>query len=155
MRTQDEIATKVAESNKRVLDFTGDALLCYLDFEHARPFLKPEATAEGWAKSHTPLVRESVIAEMRDYMAFAWGKVEDHRGLSAGRSVDKMTAWAWLLGDDALVKAIDAAGYAQYGAPKLAVVCKALGFDIPDDPGIARMIDGERCGADYSCGCGQ
>lgn len=154
MRTQDEIAAKVRESRNQVLDFAGDALLAYLDFEHAREFLKPETTPEKWAEIHVPLDADKVIAEMREYMSFAWEKVEDHRGLSAGRSVDKMTAWAWLLGDGGAYEAIEAAEYTNYGAPKLAAICRVLGFPIPDDAGVQRMIAGERCGSGDECGCG-
>lgn len=152
MRTQEEIATKVRASRTKFLDFAGDALLAYLDFDHAREFLKDGTTAEQWAECHTPLAADKVIAEMRDYMSFAWGKVEDHRGISASRSVDKMTAWAWLLGDGGAYAAIEAAGFPNYGAPKLAAVCRVLGFPIPDDSGVQRMIAGERCGAYDGCG---
>jgi hypothetical protein len=154
MRTQDEIVNKIRGA-RGFLDFTTDALLHYLDFEHAREFLKPEATAEEWAEIHTPVDDDKVIAEMRDYMSFAWEKVEDHRGISASRSVDKMAAWAWLLGDGGAYAAIEGAGFTNYGAPKLAAVCVALGFPIPDDEGVQRMIAGQACGAYDGCGCGQ
>ena len=154
MRTQDEIAAKIRGS-RGFLDFTTDALLHYLDFEHAREFIKPDVTAEKWAECHVPLADDKVISEMRDYMAFAWEKVEDHRGISASRSVDKMTAWAWLLGDGGAYEAIEAAGFTNYGAPKLAAVCITLGFPIPDDAGVRRMIAGMSCGASGQCGCGE
>ncbi len=151
MRTQDEIVEHI-RANEGLLDFTASALVPYLDFEHAKPWLKEDVTADQWKP--TPLDRETVLAEMREYMEFAWGKVEDHRGISASRSVDKMGAWVWLLGDDEVLADFKATGYPNYGAPKLAVVCRAYGFPIPDDEGVQRMIQGDDCGIG-DCGCGR
>jgi hypothetical protein len=151
MKTQDEIVMKVRAASG-AFDFTGEALVPFLDFEHAREFLKAEATAESWAP--TPLTREAVLAELTDYMAFAWGKVEDHRGISAGRSVEKCSAWAWLIADDATMATIEAAPYPQYGAPTLAAICVAFGLPIPDDEETQRMIAGKPCRHDCESGCG-
>lgn len=155
LRTQDEIVAKYEESRGKFLNFEGEVLLPYMDYEHARPYLKPDVTEEEWGKLQTPLTKEQVHTEMKDYMSFAWGKVEDHRGISAGRSVDKLSAYVWLLGDDTTLNRIEEAGYAQYGAPKLAVICEVYDLPIPEDEGVQRMIQGERCGSDDECGCGQ
>jgi len=153
MRTQKEIADKV-RGDDSMFGFMRDALLGYLDFEHAREWLKPETTAEDWEKSRGASRDEvAVRAELADYMEFAWGKVEDHRGLSAGRSVEKCSAWAWLIGDDALEAKIEAAEYRNYGAPKRAVICQAFGLPIPEDEGAQRMIRSEACSG-HCEGCG-
>lgn len=148
---QDEIVARINASTG-FLNFSADVLLPFLDFEHAQAFLKPEVTAAEWEQKSQD--RDAILADMRDYMAFAWGKVEDHRGLSAGRSVDKIAAWAWLLDDD-VAKRMVKAGYAQYGAPKLAVACEAFGFPIPDKDGIRNMIAGQQCVWGCGEGCGQ
>lgn len=84
-----------------MLGFRGEVLLPYLDKEHVQQFLKPGAEVTWETDSAN---RESVLAEARRYMAFAWGKVQDHRGIPAGRSVQKLTEWCWLLGEDELVE---------------------------------------------------
>lgn len=150
MRTADEIVAKIDKKQNELLGFWPEVLIEFLTFDDAKPFLKPEATADEWS---TPTVqsREIIIEKMRDYMEFAWGKVENHRGISASRSVEKMEAWIWLLGDDLDLDAID---YAQYGAPKLAAVCERYGFPIPDGAEIKNMINGRPCEPGCGQGCG-
>lgn len=153
MRTFEEIAARCSKPTS-LLGFDADALLGFLPFEYAKSLLKPETDGAAWDAQLPPLTRDAVLAEMRSYMEFAWGKVDDHRGISASRSVEKMEAWLWLLGEDDLLREVEAAGYAQYGAPKLKLICERLSFPIPDDEDIRRMSRGERCTADYGCGCG-
>lgn len=151
MRTQDEIVARLKQIAKDDLfGFGADVLLPYLDKEHVTPFLKPGAEMTWEIASQA---EPDILAEASQYMVFAWGKVEDHRGLSAGRSVQKLTEWCWLLGKDDLVKKIEAASYAPYGAPKLKVICEALGLPMPDSPDVVRMMNGEPC-SDYCQGCG-
>lgn len=150
MRTQDEIVARIKEVKKNdVFGFSQEVLLGSLDFEHAKPFLTDGVTAEQWTPD---LTDDDVKKEALDYLTFAWGKAEDHRGISASRSVDKMTQFCWLLGHD--VKAIDDAEYAQYGCPKLKVAAELLGAPLPTDPALVRMINGVPCGSGYECGCG-
>jgi len=153
MRIQDKIIAHI-KSHEGFLDFTADALISYLDYEHAKPFLKEDVTEEKWKEAHTPLTEESVLAELKSYMEFAWGKVEGHRGISANRSVDKLSAWVWLLGDDETLKKVEEAGFAQYGAPKLAVICEKYGLPIPSSESVQRMIRGEACSSFCEEGCG-
>ena len=97
--------------------------------------------------------RDAVLANMREYMDFAWGKVEDHRGISASRSVEKFGAWIWALGDEETLRKFEATNYAPYGAPQLAFVCATYGFPIPGSSELARMIDGEPCIPGCQDGC--
>lgn len=150
MRTQEEIVQIVRADDDDIFGFAKSILVPYLDFEHAREFLKPDVTAEQWKQ--LPQDRQKILANIREYMEFAWGKVEDHRGLSAGRSVDKLTAWAWLLDDD-VAKRMNEADYAQYGAPKLAIACKAFELPIPDSDEIRNMIAGRPCVDSCELGC--
>lgn len=153
MRTQDEIAERYrAVESTDVFGFQREVLIESMDFEHAQPYLKPEVTAEQWVGAR--LTDGEVLKAAGEYMEFAWGKVIDHRGISAERSVQKITEHAWLLGRDDVMIAIVKAPHAQYGAPKLKVACEAFGWPIPDDDAIRRMIDGEPCrpGCDEGCG---
>ncbi len=156
MKTQEEIVAKFEEHRGKFLDFTPEVLLHYLDFSHAQAYLKPEATEEEWDKSKTALTRESVIEEMRQYMnSYGWDKAESHRGISAGRTIQKMQAWLWLLEDvDLYVFASDDKNYPQYGAPILKAICEKYRFIIPQEESIQRMMRGEPCGDDPDCGCG-
>lgn len=151
MRTVNEIAEK-ANASTSWLGFDKEVLVPYLPFDLAKPYLKEGTTEQDWKP--TELTKDVVLAEMKDYMDFAWGKVEDHRGISAGRSVEKMEAWLFILGDDETLAKVEAAGYPQYGAPKLAVICEAYGWPIPATAEVQRMIRGEVCGCGWDCGCG-
>ncbi|MFA9204904.1 MAG: hypothetical protein ACEQSH_00450 [Bacteroidia bacterium] len=103
-------------------------LMDWLPFSHAKEWLKPEATKTDWTKTQRPypLTRERVLQEMLGYMPFAWGKANDCRGLSAGRSVEHMTAWLWLLGDP-LGERLEGM-YAYYGKTCLRAICEAYGW---------------------------
>jgi hypothetical protein len=58
-------------------------------------------------------------------MPFAWEKANDCRGLSANRSIEHMTAWLWMLGDD-LADKMDGL-YEYYGKPCLRAICEKYG----------------------------
>lgn len=88
----------------------------------------------------SPLTRDQVIGEMREYMPFAFEKALRHR------------AWLWLLGDDELVAFIDGDHYANYGVPVLKAVARKYAFPAP--PEIERWADGEPCRPGCQAGCG-
>jgi hypothetical protein len=93
---------------------------------------------------------------MRDYMyRIGWEKVADHRGISTSRTIEKMTEWAWLLGDEVLIQKIQNSPYAQYGAPKLKAICEHMGWPIPDSEEIQRMSEGLPCSDTCELGCGR
>lgn len=157
MRTQQEVFERVqalVDSRSSFFGFEFDILLPYLSFEQAKPFIEDSVDRAKWLSS--TLSREFVVAEMGDYMSFAWEKCEDHRGLSAGRSICKMREWLWLLSDDeSLAFAADESNYVQYGAPILAHISRKYGFPIPPGDQVVRMIDGKPCGVSEDCGCGR
>ena len=153
MRTPEEIVAKCQDKDDW-LGFTAQALAPFLAFEQAKPLLKEDASPDNWC-APKPLTREAVLADMREYMTFAWDKAWNHRGISAGRSVTKMEAWIWLLGDDAVLKGVESTSYENYGAPKLALICQTYGFPVPDEEGIRNMIAGKPCCPDCDQGCGK
>jgi len=128
MRTDDEIIAHIDAVSGS--DFfgtqTGD-LIVRLPFDKAKQFLKPEATSDGWEIS--PRDREAVLDEMKEYMDFAWGKANDCRGLSAGRSLDHMRAWLWLAGEDGFLGALRIDDYSHYGKPQLRAICERYDWD--------------------------
>lgn len=134
--------------------FARDVLVEALDYEHAKPYLKPETTAEQWDEARP----KDLETEARGYLDFAVGKIIDHRGISASRSVSKLTEYAWLLGRDDVVAAMGSAGYAQYGAPKVKAFAEGMGWtDLwpTADAGLERMARGEFCEPGCASGCNQ
>lgn len=126
MRTQQEILDRIASEKSD--DFMGTQrsdLVDHLEFENAKPFLKPEYIqkvidgTEKWEEDKTPA--ETII----DYLPFAIGKAEDERGLSASRSICHMIAWLWLDGNP-LAEQIENGEieYEPYGMPILKKIKK-------------------------------
>lgn len=154
MKTLEEIlAFYQAHQGRDFLGFAAEVLVPYLPFDLAKSFLKPEVTADQWTSK--PIAEDAIREDMRDYMAFAWSKVDDHRGISASRSVEKMGAWLWLLGDEEMYALTDDdARYAQYGAPILKAISEKYEFPIPAGERIERMARGEKCRPDCDEGCG-
>jgi len=161
MRTQKEIVLRIREKMKETISFQPEVLVSYLEFEAAKEFLTDQAvTKTKWDKDgHLGCTRENILEEARIYMAqYGWPKCQDHRGISAGRTLDKMQAWAWLLGDDEVEAQIIFLGennYAQYGAPVLKFICEHYGWPIPDDEATERMMQGLPCQAGCKYGCGR
>src|SRR5947209_6381042 len=124
MRTPEEIVAYIKADESKIFGFAQDACLPFLPFEVAKQFLKDGVTTQEWAEMAKPLTQEAVLAGVKEYMGFALEKCLDHRGLSANRSVQKMEAWMWLIGNDEIVTFINTAGnYKNYGEPILKKVC--------------------------------
>ena len=155
MRTAVEILTlyqKMRDDGKDFFGFVGEVMIRYLPFDLAKPFLKDSVQETDWHPHG--LTDEAVLKEMSDYMTFAWGKVENHRGLSAGRSIEKMSAWLRVLGNDELADKLDSGDpWGQYGAGLLAIVCEKYKFPIPAGEAIQNMIQGMPCRPGCRDGC--
>jgi len=156
MRTNQEIINRIkAIQPDDLFGFQIDDLLRFLPFEDAKQFLSDEGVKEfangKW--NQEPLTREGVIKIMKEYMDFALGKASDHRGLSAGRSVEHYKAWVWLLGDEDY-GAINWENYPNYGAPILRQICEKYGIPFPESSTLDRMSKGLSCyeGCDEGCG---
>lgn len=124
MKTQEEIIARIEQIKAR--DFFGfetSDLVSYLDYKHASPFMKEGTTESEWGIAPKPPSEEIV-----GYLPFAWGKANNCRGLSAGRSVSHMSAWLWLDGKEALADNLHEI-YEWYGKPCLAVISQEYGFD--------------------------
>ncbi len=125
MRTQDEIVKRIEEvKSEDFFGFETTDLLSALDYEHAKPYLKPDCTKEQWeagfdSERYTP---ENARKHIREYLDFAWEKANDERGISARRSQSHFRAWMWLAGDDDVLARVEATEYDPYGKPKLDVI---------------------------------
>ncbi|MFE0527115.1 hypothetical protein ACFW0V_05900 [Micromonospora parva] len=147
IRTQEDIVTRVWALRAHrgdIFGFREEVLLEALDLEHARQVIAPRHPAE-W----TQRVDHETYA--RNYLRFAVGKILDHRGNSASRSVDKLGELAWLLGHDDIAAGMDHAGYPMYGARKVTVFADGFGWPLHDDLddgdrlALARMAEGQQC----------
>src|SRR5512135_3508706 len=90
MRTQQEIIDRISYISKRdFFGFESTDLMCALDFENAKPFLKdePKVTKEQWESPEedgtTSRTDGGVRKQIVDYLVFAFGKALDHRGPSS------------------------------------------------------------------------
>lgn len=143
MRTQEEIVKRIGDrESDDVLGFERTDYIQFLDFEHAKPFLKEGVSEDTWNESvkSNKHPREMMV----DYMRFAFGKAHDGRGISASRSISHMRAWGWLDGDD-LGKEIDSIAeshYAPYGLPVLRRICELIGID-PKEHGDYESLEGD------------
>lgn len=125
MRSREEIVARIAQLEHA--DFFGAArgeLIGYLPFDDAKAFLKPEVKGGDWKV--LPQDKASIVAQILDYMPFAWEKANGCRGLSAGRSLDHMAAWLWMIEEPQAAEAIG--NYTMYGKPQLRAICEKLGL---------------------------
>ena len=128
-RTYKEILNRIEKVGTHdILGVQVNDLAVYLDYKHAKALLKDGVTKEEWDKDKKPFTREAVIAEIADYMPFAWEKANDCRGISASRSILHMDGWTWLL-NDGLFEKQRSIPYEHYGKEKLICICEALGLD--------------------------
>lgn len=126
MRTQEQIVEKIEQVKET--DFFGfqtTDLIGFLDYQHAKPYLKPEVTEEQWKPNL--YTREHILSMMHEYMPFAWDKANNCRGLSAGRSMSHYSIWVWLLGDEDAFG--DLEDYNYYGKDNLVRICNHYGWD--------------------------
>ena len=135
MKNITEIKNKIKEGFSN--DFFGfgvSDLIDTLPFEDAKEYLKEEFVAKENASEEWESTRlksdEDVKEKMLDYLPFAWGKAEDERGLSADRSIQHFTAWAWLIDDEFSneIENMYNTNYAPYGEPILGFISEKLGY---------------------------
>lgn len=118
MRTPQEILDRIQEVGPS--DFMGiirNDLVDFLEFKHARQFLKETAIEKEWSEHYKKPTVENVKCAMRNYLDFAFKKAEDERGISAARSMDHYSAWIWLLGEEERFGNLQ--DYDRYGMPHL------------------------------------
>lgn len=155
-RSQVEILARIAAAKIDLFGTRAETLATALTYENAITILDPAGfTAEDWQANQLHTIQD-VVAAARDYLPFAIGKALNHRGLSAYRSIDHLTEWAWLAGRDDVVAAIHDGAYENYGVPKLRLFANGLELDWPDDPpALSRMAGGLPCSPGCESGCGR
>lgn len=152
-RSQDDILARFRDAEGKGEDMFGwrrEVLASAMTLATLRMAL-PDETIDA----HAPALVEFAA---RAYLAFAIGKIEGHRGISASRSVVKLREYAWLLGRDDVVSAMDDADYPQYGAPQVKAFADGMAWPWPRHAvdGLNRMARGEHCDpGGCGSGCGQ
>lgn len=161
MRSQEDILNRfnaIRRSGKDIFGFRQEALLEAMILETAkRTELMSDLDSDSWTEP-------DVESTARAYLLFAVGKAVSHRGLSAGRSIEKLEEWLWVLGDEVVFNAFVDADYPQYGAPKLQVLVKAWDMESTVDEYVRtdghslsewrRMARGQSCTEFCTRGCG-
>lgn len=139
MRTNDEIVERIQQLKDSGQDFFGFQsadLIGFLPFELAKAYLREESIAEYengklvWEQQ--PNDRDGILKIIHGYMEFAWDKANNCRGLSASRSIEHMTAWTWMLGEEEqeLYEFVsDNDNYYHYGKPILEKICQHFNWD--------------------------
>ncbi len=126
MRTQEQTVQQIEKrKSDDILGFETDEYLRFLDFEHAKPYLKEGTKSEQWGKP-TENSTENILQIMLDYMSFAWEKAKGCRAISASRSISHYKAWIWMLDDDFQ---FDENSYCHYGKNLLREICKQYGWN--------------------------
>lgn len=149
-RTQDQVLARLDGLKDDFFGFRAEVLASVLPNDALKD--RAFTFAEGRVPRGTD---EEVEAAARDYLTFAIEKIENHRGISASRSVEKLGEFAWLLGRDDVLGAMDAAEYENYGAPKVREFARGMGWTWPeDDVELTRMADGLPCRDGCEEGCG-
>jgi len=162
IRTTEQVLARIEEvKSDDFFGFQREVLYYALPYEAvaATGVLSEGVTEEKWNQDH-PGTEEAITADALGYLRFAFGKAYDHRGISASRSVDKMTSYAWVLCRDDVLAEMERADYAQYGVPILVAFAehfsdesRAVWAEVKNE-GLERMATGLPCEPDCYEGCG-
>lgn len=132
-RPQEDILKRIElRKQEDMFGFEVPYYVSALTYENAKPFLNDGVTEAEWSQQSLDDIKLQAV----EYMAFAWEKANDCRGISANRSIMHYQAWLWLLGQEWGDSLMD--DYEFYGKPQLIKICEFLGLD------PAKWDDGER-----------
>lgn len=123
MRTTSEIIAKIEKHKGDFFGFVAGDLMTFLPFKDAKPYLSDDVTKKSWKV----IRQEDALDRLKEYMPFAWEKANNCRGLCASRSLEHMSAWLWMLGEEAAADEVGA--YSLYGKPQLAAICEHYDID--------------------------
>lgn len=152
-RTQAEILTRYQgiDDSTDWMGFRREALASLMDSRTLQATGDYRALEPG----EDPIEASDPAEALIDYFTFACEKASGHRGISASRSIEKLTEFAWAAGFDDAVAAMETARYANYGAPKLYALAEAvdaLTWPVDDDV-LHRMSLSQPCTPDCMEGC--
>ncbi|MGH3795992.1 MAG: hypothetical protein ACREN2_05710 [Candidatus Dormibacteria bacterium] len=153
-RSMDDVAARITtlrDSGVEWLGWRTEVLVDFLDLQRLAELDLLPAIEVDWQLR--PVSAAGAMGAR--WLELAWDEAATHRGVAARRAVENLTEYAWLQGRDDVVAAMDRAGYAQYGVPKLFVYAAAFELSVPASTALDRMGRGEICdpdGCDAGCG---
>lgn len=116
--------------------FKSEVALQFLPFRKVKQFLCDDYVAKVEKEEvefHQITDVMEAVQDFLDYMVFAWMKADEGKGLSASRSIDKLSAWMMILSRPDVAKILqDYSLYSPYGKPALRKACEILGINCPD-----------------------
>lgn len=122
-------------------------VLEYLPFDDVKQFYKEDFVKAIESGQEQYITKTDPLIEAKEYLEFAWGKANDRRGLSAGRSISHFLNWFWLVDENFYEKLLrlEDECYSPYGKPILVIVSEKLGIDWKnlDDGCWCEQEDGE------------
>lgn len=156
MRTQREIYDRFRKiASEDLFGFRREVLLTVIADEAIRLLIAAGFLKANDFDSIPEQTDEQVTQAAHQYLNFAISKILDHRGLSAGRSIEKLSEYAWLLDRTDVQRAMDDAPYPQYGAPKVRAFAQTMKLFWPSDYMLDRMANGLPCEEGCDMGCGR
>lgn len=110
--------------------FKSEVACLFLPFKKVKQFLRDDYVAEienGEVEFHQITDVMEAVQDFLDYMVFAWMKADEGRGISASRSIDKLSAWMMILSRPDIAKILqDDSLFNPYGKPALRKACEIL-----------------------------
>ena len=101
MRTQEEIIARINKlSLKDHLGFERASLLEYLDFDHAKEYLREGVTQAQWDGVRPELDVQLIRERILKCLPSAWEKANQCRQLAVTSAVSYFKTWLWLLEKD-------------------------------------------------------
>jgi hypothetical protein len=123
-------------SDNDLFGFSTEVAIYYLPFEQSKEYFEDEYVKKvesGEEKCDAITDVMEAAQDFLDYLVFAWMKAMDERGISASRSIEKLSAWMKILGRDDISDILkDSSLYNPYGRPALKKACDELGIKYPD-----------------------
>ena len=130
-----DTARKLYRKEPGFLDFTREIAMLFLPFDEIKHDFQEEYRAkiesgeETWQQVFSAM---EAAQDFLDYMVFAWMKANDERGISAWRSISKLSAWMRILSRSDVADVLeDQDNYVPYGKPALSKACEMLGISAP------------------------
>lgn len=117
------------------LGFSAEAYLPFMNWEDAKEYYKEEfrQKVDSGEIKYTNVIIEEAAQDFLDYMNFAWDKAQNMRGISASRSIEKLSAMLYCMNRADLAEEIQREElYNPYGAPALINICKKMRITFPE-----------------------
>lgn len=136
-RSLEEITEKIESKKEDLFSHALEVLINYLPWEQAKHFYKEDFVkkVDSGAEEYTYITDlYETVQDMLDYLIFGYMKALDERGISASRTIDKLSTWFWLLGREDLKAIVDDGDlYNPYGMPALLKATEMMGLTLPED----------------------